>query len=797
MAAGRMLADLGADVVQVEPPGGSTTRRLSPRSTHGSCVFDAWAANKRGIVLDLDGDEGQRRLRELVKNADFLIESADHGVMAARGLSWTDLSVLNPSLVYVSITAFGSTGPKSEYAPADLVAWAAGGPLDPHRGSNETPLRTSIPQGLVHAATDAVCAALIAHRSRLRTGVGQHVDVSAQASLGLATLAKVLAAAVGDNDAMPKAGTDQSGSGSSTDPRLKKWRCLDGLIEMHLGIGPASGKFTNSLFQWIDESSGLPPRFKYVDWQQAPRMLLQGTLTEDDIRSARCIVRDFFAALTKGEVLQAALDRKLLCVPVHDTHDVSVSPQLSSRGFWVELGEGVRRRRLPGPFAAVSGRKAGDGFAFRRPAPSIGEHDEEIRAEWISRPDRDSFARAEGEPLDGLKVLDLSWVVAGPVIGRALADFGATVVRVESRNKIETARHMSPFINGEAGVENSALYQNCNAGKLGLTLDLRTESAREVLRDLIRWCDVIVESFSPGTLAKWGFDYASLVAEQPDLVMLSTSMNGQSGPMSRLAGYGNVGAALSGFQDSVGWPDQVPVGPFGPYTDYIAPRFALATLLAAIDERERTGRGCYIDISQVEAGVWVQSPEMAAHDLTGAVVRRMGNRDHNAAPHGVYPTLPENGVDRFVAIAIHTDAQWTELADFLGLAGAARWRLAAERLEHQDELDRMLTSWTTGKTAGDIERQLQARGVPAHVSAASADVVADPQLRHRGHFVTVSHKIHGTTVVEGPRFLLSRTPGKVSRAAPVLGEHNNFVLSNLLGYSPERVAALDMEGALI
>jgi benzylsuccinate CoA-transferase BbsF subunit len=396
-------------------------------------------------------------------------------------------------------------------------------------------------------------------------------------------------------------------------------------------------------------------------------------------------------------------------------------------------------------------------------------------------------------------VLDLTWVVAGPAIGRSLADFGATVVRVESSRRIETARHMQPFHGGRPGVENSALYGTCNAGKLGMTIDLQTEAGRDVVRDLIGWCDVLAEAFSPGLMRRWGLDYAQLSARHPGLIMVSTSINGQSGPAARLAGYGNVGAALSGFQAIVGWPDQPPVGPFGPYTDYVAPRLALVTLLAALDYRRRAGLGCHIDLAQVEAGVFFQSPELADYFAQGTVVQRMGNADRKLAPHGVYSCLPDQSGPRYVAIAVRDDAEWQRLAAEMGdpgLVADQELTQAARRRARRDELDALIGAWTAGQPAEQVERRLQAIGVPAHVSSSSQDFCADPQLAHRGHLVTVAHPLHGTTTVEGPRYLLSDTPGRVSRAAPTLGQDNEYVLTKLLGYSSDRVAELRAAGVL-
>ncbi|TQK69505.1 benzylsuccinate CoA-transferase BbsF subunit [Nocardioides sp. SLBN-35] len=405
----------------------------------------------------------------------------------------------------------------------------------------------------------------------------------------------------------------------------------------------------------------------------------------------------------------------------------------------------------------------------------------------------------QGDALAGLKVLDLSWVVAGPLIGRTLADFGARVVRVESSVRVETARLMQPFHGGVQDKEGSALFGNCNAGKLGLTLDLKSAEGQQVVRDLVAWADVVVESFSPGQLARWGLDYDTLRADKPDLVMLSTSIAGQDGPWSTLAGFGNVGSSLSGFQHLTGYADRLPMGTFGPYTDYVGPRLALVTLLAALEHRRRTGEGAYIDVSQVEAGIFFLSPQVAHFGYDGTVAERHGNRDEQLAPHGVFPCRDEGGADRFVAVAVRDHADWRVLARAMSrpdLADRADLETAEGRRAAADELEAAVADWTAGRRAEEVERVLQDAGVPAHLAVTSDDYPGDAQLAHRGHLVELPHPRHGTTVVEGPRYALSETPGRPRAAAPTLGQHNEQVLTEILGYDADRIAVLTEGGIL-
>jgi crotonobetainyl-CoA:carnitine CoA-transferase CaiB-like acyl-CoA transferase len=370
LLAGRLLADLGADVIQVEPPEGSSARRAS-------YFWEAYAANKRGVTCDLETEEGRALALRLCAEADFVFESETPGTMARRGLAYEDVQRANPRVVYTSITPFGSDGPKARYADSELVLWAAGGPLAAHRDGERPPLRISVPQAYLHAAADAAGGALIAHRAAKRTGLGQHVDVSVVQSVTQATLSRILATAVGDpqgsalvaDDAAEK--LDQSGSGSGT--AATKWHVLDGYIVLHIAIGAAAGRFTNNLFRWLYDEGAIDAQLAALDWSEVPELIAAGTIGRDMLEQSRSVVAAFLAGKTKREVLEASLERKLLAAPIATVADLAESPQLDARSFWVELGDHV----LPGPFAHVSA----DAFAFRRPAPRLGEHNAEVFGE--------------------------------------------------------------------------------------------------------------------------------------------------------------------------------------------------------------------------------------------------------------------------------------------------------------------------------------------------------------------------------------------------------------------------------
>src|SRR5262245_1283267 len=311
---------------------------------------------------------------------------------------------------------------------------------------------------------------------------------------------------------------------------------------------------------------------------------------------------------------------------------------------------------------------------------------------------------ANNLPLADVKVLDFMWAMAGPAATRMLADYGATVVRVESTRRFDATRTVGPFQKGQPGPESSGLFLNMNTGKHMITLDLAKEEGRAVVLDLVRWADVVAEAFSPKAMRAWGFDYESLRQVKPDLIMLSTCLMGQSGPLSRFAGFGNLAAALCGFYNLVGWPDRTPSGPFSAYTAYIAPRFGAFALMAALIHRKLTGEGQYIDQAQAESALQFLALPILDFSANGRSYEPIANRDLYHAPHGVYPVA---GDDRWVAIACRNDSDWRALCAVMAapeLASDVRFGSFAARQANCDDLDIVISKWTRNLEAHEIER---------------------------------------------------------------------------------------------
>ena len=388
LLAGQMLGKLGADVIQVEPPGGSTARAVGPFDDAGrSCYWSAYAAAKRGVSLDIANPAGREILLSLVAGADFLIESAAPGHLASISLDHSTLMTRNPRLIHVSITAFGSSGPKAGYAASDLVLWAAGGPLHPHRDGDGPPLRMSAPQAWLHAAADGAGGALVAHFARLRSGAGQHVDISAQQSVAQATLSSITAAAVGDTTfATEMRARAAAGAGV-------KWRASDGLVELMLPAGPAMGSWSNNLFNLMRREAALPAALQDWDWATLPARMETGEIGPDHVAAARAAVADFLALHTKRELGEMAMANKILMAPCNTMSDLLESPHLAFRELFAAVGESEVRRTLPWAFA-----KGPVGmFAEPRGAPGLGQHNAEVYGDLLGlSADRLDALRVEG-----------------------------------------------------------------------------------------------------------------------------------------------------------------------------------------------------------------------------------------------------------------------------------------------------------------------------------------------------------------------------------------------------------------
>ncbi len=400
------------------------------------------------------------------------------------------------------------------------------------------------------------------------------------------------------------------------------------------------------------------------------------------------------------------------------------------------------------------------------------------------------------QPLSDLKVLDFCWVAAGPMTTGYLAEYGAKVVRVESRQRPDVLRGSPPLGGTGKGLGRSGYYANYNANKHALGLNLAHAKAPALVKRFVAWADLVTENFTPGTMERRGLGYEDLRAVKPDIILFSTSMLGRDGPHASLPGFGAVLSSLSGMTGITGWPDRAPTNPYGAYTDFITPRFAVAAILAALDHRRRTGEGQHLDMSQLEVSLHFIAPALLDCALNGREGERLGNRDRVAAPHAAFPCA---GEDRWITIACVTDAHWQALRQAMGEPAWARdprFATLSGRKAHEDELESLVADWTRVREARALMESLQDSGIPAGVVQSNKGVIEDPQLAHRGHFVYYDHAELGRHPVQRSEFRLPAARSEANWSAPAIGAHTAEVCRDVLGMREDEIAALVTEGVL-
>lgn len=790
-----ILAGLGADVIKVEPPGGSASRHAAPLDLTlpdglQSLRFHVFNRGKRSVTLDLDSEAGRAHFLRLVAAADFLFESAAPGAMAARGLGFQALRAVNPRLVYVAITPFGQDGPYARHLATDLTLAAMGGMMALNGDADRRPVRITVPQTWYHAAAESAVAALVAHWRRLAAGDAQFVDVSAQAAVFWTGLNAMIAHAIQGKD------IERNGTllqlATLTTPLV--FQCADGEVVLI-----STTATLNRLIPWMLEDGTVSAEWVAAeDWRTYEvRMLTGGALTHS-LADVQDHIRAFCAKHRKAELFARGIAGGATLAPVNTIADVLALGHLQERDYWQRypLPDG-RVLRAPGPFVRLSRTPV----AFSRPAAAAGEHNDEVigstaAARHAAMAHEPRVRSGAPLPFAGIKVADFSWIGVGPITAKYLADHGATVVHVETERPADRLRLVGPFKDNVPGVNRCQFFGSFNTSKLSLAINLKDSVGLEVAKRLIAWADVCLDSFTAGTIADLGLGYDVVRTINPGIIMASTCLMGQSGPAAGLAGYGYHAAAVSGFYEVTGWNDRPPGGPFNAYTDTIAPRFLAATLMAALDHRRRTGEGQYIDQAQMESALYFLAPELLDHQVSGRTPRRAGNDAPDAAPHDAYPCA---GSDEWCAIAIETDAQWRALRQALGdpdWAAAPALDTVHGRRAQCELIDRKLAEFTARYEPRELMQRLQAAGVPAGMVQRSSDLLEDPQLRHRDFFRPLQHPEMGEVPYEGHQFRIAGYDSGPRTPAPCLGEHSIQVLQEILGYNDDDLARIAGSGAL-
>lgn len=382
---------------------------------------------------------------------------------------------------------------------------------------------------------------------------------------------------------------------------------------------------------------------------------------------------------------------------------------------------------------------------------------------------------------EGINVVEFAAIAAGPAIGKHLADHGARVVHVESYERPDGFRvNYPPYKDDKYGLNRAGSFGICNNNKYGVTINLKEKEGVGLALELIEWADVVIENFTPGTIKKLGIGYEEMKRVNPDIILLSTCNQGQTGPHALHPGFGSHLSSLCGFTYMTGYPDRLPCILYGPYVDHVGVGYGVIAAAAALEHRRKTGEGQLIDLAQYEAGVQFMIPALLEYSINHRVIERDGNRHSFAAPHNTYPC---KGDDRWCVISVFNDEEWKALCKCMGrdeLISDPRFKTVPARKEHEEEVDQEVGKWTSQLTAEEVFKKLQDNGVKAGIVQTIEDLFADPQLKHRGFWAPVDHPEVGRCHAEGPPFVLSKTPCKIDRPAPMIGEHNELVFKRFL-----------------
>jgi len=773
---GRILADLGAEVLRVEPSGGDPLRSVVPLGPDGTSLrFTAWNAGKTCVTVDGADDP---RLDAVLAGADV--------VLCTPG--WPGALAPDPGrapgAVWVLVTPFGTDGPRAGWHAGDLGVMASSGNMYCTGDPDRPPVRCTEPTGWAHVGPEAAMAALTA----LASGRPQVVDVSAQEA--------VMIASMGHVGRFPRTGMRGKRSGASVGITREIWPCQDGFVSFGLRGGKARVANMQTITRLVDGDGLATPALTGRDWTTYDH----NRVSSEELDAIAAPVAAYFERHTMAELYEIAVETNLMLAPANSPRQLVESRQLAARDFFCELAPARHFPRTfvhvtsPGDVVAEPGAggpaRAGTVEALRWPARS-------------GRPGGSGGSGSSGQAATpatdgawaGTNLLEFGTGAAGPIAVRYFAEHGATVVRVESRSRPDFLRTYGMAPGKPCGLEGSDMFDALNVGKRSVTLNLKHPEGVALAKRLVHWADAVAENFAPRAMRGFGLNYEAMAVEKPDLVMVSSCLQGQTGPHKDYPGFGGQGSALGGYNLLTGWPDREPVGPYGTITDSLAPRFSACALAAGLLYRRRTGRGVHLDVSQVEAAVYSLTPWILDYDVNGRTGARQGNRSERAVPHGAFAC---RGDDRWVAIAAWDDGQWARLARAMGLddATTARFATFEARRAAVDDVEGAVSAWTAGRDAGEVAEQLQALGIEAVPVADLGDASADPQLHHRGHFVTLEHPCMGTCGYERNGFRLSDAPAGYSHSSPTLGEHNDVVLGEILGLDAAERRRLADEGVL-
>lgn len=770
---GKLLRDLGMDVLKIEPPGGDAVRRLGPfahdePNPEGSLRFAWLNAGKQSVVLDLTTEADRERLLGLVREADVLLESEQPGALAALGLDEARLRAANPALIHTSITGFGQEGPYRDYLSPDLVALAMGGILNMSGTPELPPVQAPETQASYFASLYGAMGTTLALLRRAADGQGRRVDISMQETLayheGLVTAFAYEGLSI-----------DREGSQHPHVAPAEIFPTSDGYVYLFI----ATQHWKRFLACWPDHPSELD------DDRWVPNLTRRAEAKWINAR-----VSEFTRRYTREELVTLFQNAGIPCLPVNPPRDFMHDSQVVARGLFQPTHHPVL-----GDYQQLAFPILIDGTRLPpAPPPLLGEHTAAVLGGLrTTEPPR----RPTPDPdmaLENVRILSFTTGIAGPHAARALAQAGAEVLKLESRRGgIDSFRHFSP----DGDLDASPRFMVANNNTLSVQLNLKDPRGLALLRELVAQSDVVMDNFGSDVLPRLGLGPDHLHAVRPDLIVLKMPGLGSTGPRAHWRTWGSTLNAFTGMTYLWNHPGQArPIGYQGVYPDYVAAATAPMLVFAALLYRQRTGRGVYLDMAQAEMTAWMLGVSFLEAAVNGRDPQPVGNDWPYAAPYGVYRCA---GEDRWCVVAVETDAQWRALCGALGqpaLADDPAYATLAARRERRAELDAIIEAWTRERVPHTVLHTLQAAGVPAGAVQRGGDVFRDPQLRARGFHVSVEHPRLGHFPLADVPVRLSEGRLKPPTCAPNLGGDNRRVFCELLGYSPAQLAAWQAEGVV-
>jgi crotonobetainyl-CoA:carnitine CoA-transferase CaiB-like acyl-CoA transferase len=770
--AAKLLGDLGADVIKVEPPRGDPSRSCGPflrndPDPESSGLYLYLNAGKRGIVLDLRRDADT--LLKLVATADVVIDSPSPtpGELERLGLAPSTLLAARASLVVVSITPFGQWGPKSTWRGNDLIGFHSSGfahgfPAGQVDTADLAPLNAPTYAAELLAGQYAAAAAMHGLLAAQQTGIGGHMDVSVQEAIAAANNSQF-------NSMLKLRQAQRVFSDKPSNATVALLPCSDGWVAI-------SPREEHQWLRWLEVMGG-------PAWA-AEQRFADRVSRERNWAALYPLLAEWSRSHTKNEVFEAAQARRVACYPLGTALELLASPQLAARGFFVDANLG--EVKMPGRPYHLAAPEAVPSSAPTR-APHLGEHTAEILSELEANSHRRSTPGRERvvagrtvRPLEGVRVVDFSWVLTGPICTRILAALGAEVIKVES-----AARPDLSF--------RDLTWEALNPSKQSITLNLKESRARDLARALIARSDVVVENFSTGVMERLGLDYASLLEVNPRIIMASSSALGRTGPERERVAYGTLIQCFTGWATLSAHPGRPPRSSGGIWTDPLTAALETVLVLAAIWRQRTSGVGGFFDLSMAEATICSLPEPILAWCMNQEILQPRGNRHPRWAPQGCYPAA---GDDRWVALSVQSEGEWIALCQLIGradlLANAGLATAAGRQLQH-DAIDSAIAAWTRERPSEETAAGLQAHGIAAAASLEPAEVIHDAHLVERGFAAQVERLDGGTSATLGIPWLIDGQRPNHFRRPPRLGEDNAYVFQSLLGLSDDEYNELRAE----